>query len=321
MSKSVKIWLIIAASLILLGGLAFAGGMTMLKWDFTKLTTSKYETNHYTVSQEFKEFSIHTNTADIEFMPSEDESYRVVCYEQKNLKHAVEVKDGTLSIEVLDTRKWYEYISINVGSPKITVYLPQGEYGALSIRSDTGDVKISKDFSFRSMDIAEDTGDVTNHASVLELLKIKTTTGNICVENSFAGTMALSVSTGNVTVSNVSCKGDVSVEVSTGKAYLTNLACQNLTSNGDTGDLLLKNVIAEGRFSIERSTGDVTLEGSDAAELFITTDTGDVEGSVLSEKVFLVNTDTGKKEVPNTITGGRCEITTDTGDIKIKIQN
>ena len=49
------------------------------------------------------------------------------------------------------------------------------------------------------------------------------------------------------------------------------------------------------------------------------TDTGDVRGSLLSEKVFIVNTDTGRKEVPDTITGGRCEITTDTGDVKITI--
>ena len=51
----------------------------------------------------------------------------------------------------------------------------------------------------------------------------------------------------------------------------------------------------------------------------ITTDTGNVKGSLLSEKVFIVSTDTGKKQVPNTITGGRCEITTDTGDIIISI--
>jgi len=32
-----------------------------------------------------------------------------------------------------------------------------------------------------------------------------------------------------------------------------------------------------------------------------------------------INPDTGKKYVPKTVTGGRCEITTDTGDIIIKI--
>ena len=56
--------------------------------------------------------------------------------------------------------------------------------------------------------------------------------------------------------------------------------------------------------------------GSDAAELYIKTDTGDVVGSLLSDKTFLVETDTGRREDPKTTTGGRCEIKTDTGDVE-----
>ena len=63
----------------------------------------------------------------------------------------------------------------------------------------------------------------------------------------------------------------------------------------------------------------MNFEASDAASIFVETDTGDVKGSLLSEKIFIINTDTGKKEVPESTTGGRCKITTDTGDIKITI--
>ena len=122
-----------------------------------------------------------------------------------------------------------------------------------------------------------------------------------------------------MTVLDVRCEGDITVGVSTGKTYLTNVTCKNLMSSGDTGDISLNSVIAKEKFSIDRSTGDVKFEGSDAAEIFVVTDTGDVEGSLLSEKVFVVNTDTGEKEVPDTVTGGICEITTDTGDVKITI--
>ena len=86
-----------------------------------------------------------------------------------------------------------------------------------------------------------------------------------------------------------------------------------------SGDISLKNVISTEKISVERSTGDVTLDRSDAAELFIMTSTGDVEGSLLTNKVFITKTDTGRIDVPNSIIGGRCEITTDTGDIKISI--
>ena len=62
------------------------------------------------------------------------------------------------------------------------------------------------------------------------------------------------------------------------------------------------------------------FDGCDAGELLVHTDTGDVSGSLLSEKIFIVRTDTGKISVPASVSGGRCEITTDTGDIKINLQ-
>ena len=61
------------------------------------------------------------------------------------------------------------------------------------------------------------------------------------------------------------------------------------------------------------------MKECDAAEIFVETDTGDVKGSLLSEKVFIPKSDTGDIKVPKTVTGGRCEITTDTGDIKIEL--
>ncbi len=280
MSKGAKIWLIIAFSLVLLGCIIFGSVMTMFKWDFTKLSTVKYETNNYDINENYKDISIETDTADIVFMPTEGLKTSVACREQKNMKHSVAVKDDTLVIEVVDTRKWYEYIGINFGATEITVYIPQGEYGRLSVNGSTG---------------------------------------NISVEHISADVLDLSVSTGRITVSDANCRGDVKINVSTGKTNLTDVKCKNLTSSGSTGDISLKNVIAAETFSIERSTGDIKLDGCDAAEIFIETNTGDVRGTLLSEKVFITDTDTGSIKVPNSVTGGRCEITTDTGNIKIDV--
>lgn len=320
MRKKTKIWLVIATALVVVGCVIFGGVMTMLQWDFTKLSTVKYETNDYEIDENYKNISIVTDTADIVFMPSQNSKSSIVCREQKNVKHSVTVKDDTLVISVVDTRKWYEYIGINIGTPKITVYLPNAEYEKLFIKESTGDVAIPNNFSFESMDISTSTGDVKNDASASESIKIKTGTGNIRVENISAEALDLSVSTGEITVCDVTCQGDVKIHVSTGKTKLTDVACKNLTSSGNTGDISLKNVIATEKFSLERSTGDVKFDGCDAAEISVKTDTGDVTGTLLSEKVFLAETDTGRVEVPKTATGGRCEITTDTGDIRIKIQ-
>lgn len=290
----------------------------MLKWNFAKLSTVGYESNTHNITENYKNISIITNTADIVFVPSESMMTSVSCYEQKNAKHSVTVKDGVLVIKVVDTRKWYEYIGINFGTPKITISIPQEIKGTLLVKSSTGDIEIPKDFSFEGIDISLSTGKVTNYASASESIKIKTSTGNILVENISAGALDLSVSTGRVTVSGVTSKGDVKLGVTTGKAYLTDINCKNVISSGDTGDLALNNVIAAEKFSIDRSTGDVNFDRCDAAEIFVETDTGDVTGTLLSDKVFVVETDTGSVNVPKTANGGKCEITTSTGDINIE---
>ena len=100
---------------------------------------------------------------------------------------------------------------------------------------------------------------------------------------------------------------------------MADVSCQSLTSSGNTGDLILRRVIASGDFSIERSTGDVSFDACDAATLSVTTDTGNVTGTLLTDKIFIASTDTGRVSVPKTSLGGKCEITTDTGDIKIEI--
>lgn len=320
MRKSTKIWLIAAACLVLIGCIMFGGVMSMLKWDFTKLSTVKYETNNYEIFEDYQNISIVTDTADIVFVPSENQNTHVLCHEQQNMKHSVTVKEGTLVIEVVDTRKWYEHIGIHFGGPKITVAIPKKQYGTLSVKTDTGDIAIPKNFTFESIAVSGSTGNVANYASALDGIKITTSTGKITVNNVSAGQIDLSVSTGSVAVSAVTCAGDVQIRVSTGKTDLADIQCNNLTSSGSTGSISLSNVIATGKISIQRSTGNVRLHESDAAEIFVETDTGDITGSLLTDKVFIAHTDTGRVDVPGTVTGGKCELRTDTGDISVTVK-
>ena len=322
MNKATKIWLVAAASLVLIGCILFAGVMTSLRWDFTKLSTVKYQTNSYEITDAFNSISMKTDTIDILFVLSDDGTCRIECYEEERAAHSVAVKDGTLAIELIDDRSvsdYIGYIGINFGSPKMTVYLPETDYASLSIHEDTGDIEIPNDFKFKNVDISLSTGDVDFCASAFDRIKIKTSTGDICVENIAAGALDLSVSTGKVTAAGVNCEGDLTIAVSTGDAYLTDTACKNLVSSGNTGDLSMKNVVAAERISIKRTTGDIEFDGCDAAEIFVETDTGDVHGTLLSDKVFFVQTNTGDIEAPTTTTGGRCEISTDTGDIEIDL--
>ena len=314
------VWIIIASSLIVAGILVFVVAITASNFNFNQMLNSKYETNTYEITDSFDSFSIDVDTADIKFVPSEDGKCKVVCYEQPKIKHSVAVKDGALNIGVVDVRKWYEHIGINIEKSSITVYLPATEYKAFKLNTHTGDIEIPSVFGFESIEIKASTADVDCKASSYGLLKIETSTGDIELENVSAGELALSVSTGKIDAENINCNGNVSIYVSTGKTELNNLNCKNFTSEGDTGGITLTDVVVSERLSVTRDTGDVWLENSDAKELSVKTSTGDVRGSLRTSKIFMVETSTGKVKVPESTTGGKCKINTSTGDISIVIK-
>lgn len=320
MSRSTKIWLVIATALVVSGIIMFGVIMSMLKWDFTKLGTAKYETNNYEFDESFKNISVNTDTADVIFLPSDDGTCRVVCYENKKAKHAAFVSDDTLNINIIDERKWYDHIGIIFGTPEITVYLPLDKYGNLTVNNSTGDIKIPESFSFERIDIQSSTGDVECRSDVNGGIKIALSTGDVELENISAGEVDISVTTGDIEISALKCEGAIKIKVSTGDADVDNVTCKSLISTGNTGDMTLENVVATESFNIERSTGDIVLDGCDASSILVKTSTGNVHGSLLSEKIFVTRTDTGRVSVPETTSGGICEITTDTGNIIIDVK-
>lgn len=281
MSKKTKIWLIAAACLMVTGGILFTGVMTSMGWDFKKLTTDKMETNEYVISEAYENITVKSGYADITFVPSEDTQTRVTCYEYENVKHTVEAKDGVLTVGVVDSRKWYDHIGIHFEKPRLTVAVPKGEYGKLTVDNTTGDVRLPQGITFGDMDISVTTGDLFLGASA---------TGHI------------------------SCKS------TTGEVKMRGVRCAALTASGTTGDLEMEDVVVSGKITVTRTTGDVEFERCDGGELYIKVSTGDVEGTLLTPKTFKCKATTGKVDVPNPSEGGLCQIKTTTGDIEIRVR-
>ena len=280
MSNKTRLWLSLATLLVFFGGVIFALAMTLNSWDFTRLSTEKYETNSYEITEDFYSISVDTATADIAFLPSPDGKCRVVCYENEKMKHSVSVTDGALTICVQNEKAWYDYIGISWESESVTVYLPKTTYDALLVRGATCDISVARDFSFASADIE--------------------------------------VSTGDVSIDGVRA-GDITVESSTGKVSLKNITAENASLKTSSGDILLKNAVLADKLSVEVSTGDVTFERSDAGEIEVVAATGDVRGTLLSGKNFETETGTGSVSIPENSSGGRCFIKTSTGDIRIAV--
>ena len=59
MRKNRKIWLLVAVSFVVIGGVILGGIMNIFHWDFTKLSTVKYQTNNYNFNESFVEITAY----------------------------------------------------------------------------------------------------------------------------------------------------------------------------------------------------------------------------------------------------------------------
>ena len=81
----------------------------------------------------------------------------------------------------------------------------------------------------------------------------------------------------------------------------------------------LTDVIAEKDLFVKNTSGSVNLDGCDAGGISIETTSGAVKGTLLTDKIFMASSSSGRVEIPRSNLGGDCEITTTSGSIRIEI--
>ncbi len=320
MKKSLKTAVITAIILIVLGLIVSCLGFWGMGFDFKALNTEDVTSTTYEITDAFRNISIENDVADLYFAVSEDDVCRVVCTDFANETYTVNVENGTLTIAKNDDRAWHGNVRLfSFGESYVRIYLPEEKYTSLKIDDDTGDIEMPAACTFEQVIITTSTGDVRWLAQVSEELSITTDTGDVEVHGTNPRNLALKTDTGDISASKVRDVQQIRIETDAGKVELSNAGCTSLSADSNTGDIALKNVMVDELLTVKSDTGDVVFDRSDAAEIFIQTNTGDVMGTLVSDKVFLIETDTGDVDVPKSITGDRCEIITDAGDIELRI--
>lgn len=277
-------------ALVLLGaGAIICGiGYVALGFDFHKLNTVEYVTNTYDVAEDFQNIKIAGENGDIRFIPSDDETCKVVSRTRKDdeTSFTAQVEDRTLMIEnkVIKENRGSGLSIFNVDmeeGQKMVVYLPKNEYSDLIINSNYGDIEIPEGFTFGSIDLKADSGDMNIMASTSE---------------------------------------DITLDVDFGDVDIKNVSCRKLAVKNDSGSIKLTDTIAFEEFGLRTYCGDIVFDESDAENIYVKVDSGDVSGTLLSDKVFVTHCDEGDVNVPQINRGGKCEIDCSYGDINIKIK-
>ena len=223
----------------------------------------KYVTNTYVITDTYKKLLLDAKGASVKIEPSNDDSTKLVFFENKKHPYEFFIEDDTLTIKLVKTR-WYNFLRIGIDRSEI----------------------------------------------------------RLCVPKSILETISVSSNTGRVDISSITCNGAIDIQINTGKINLESVFCQAFNSKGNTGHISLNKLTATQNISIKRGTGKVSLNDCFAREIFVKTNTGSVRGRLPSNMAFIVRTNTGRMEIPKVpigeAIGGRCEIRTNTGNIKFE---
>lgn len=319
MKTSKKIVIIVAVAMIV-GGLAISvSALAMLDFDFTKMNTIAFVTNTYEIDEEISSISVNGAECDVRIIPSEDGHCKVVCQESDKISHSIGVENNKLIIERHDNRKWYEHIGVYWGDMEVAIYLPQGEYDDLYAKNLSGDIDIPEGFSFESAEVQSTSGNVRFHAAVSGELSAQSTSGEVYIGNSAPTKLTATSTSGNVTVDNVTVRESVTVKAVSGDMKLSGIRCKSVIANTTSGKIDFSDVITTESIRAESVSGDIDLHMCDGADLRFKTSSGDVSGTLLTEKIFLTDTTSGDVDVPRSVSGGECEVTTVSGDIAFDI--
>lgn len=321
MSTAKKVLLLAAVICVVVGLFLCFGVSAVMGYDYAKLNAQTAETNTYTIEEAFANLSVKAAECDVRLRPSEGDVCQVVCRESNKVSHAVYVEDDTLFIERSDSRKWYERIGIFFGwiNMEITVYLPESAYASLSVVSVSGDVEIPAGFSFADAEVQSTSGDVLFLASAEGALSLKTVSGNLSVRDSAPKSLRAQSTSGDVSIASVEPEGELTVKTVSGDVTLARVVCGSLEAESTSGDVSCTNLFVSENLRIKTVSGDVDLRVCDADTLWIKTVSGDVFGNLLSEKQFVTVTSSGSVRVPSSTSGGKCEVTTTSGNIRFTV--
>ncbi|MBR7098760.1 MAG: DUF4097 family beta strand repeat protein [Clostridia bacterium] len=310
--------MIVGIVLIVLGCTLFVGCSAANGFDWSKLSTEKYESKSYTVEQAFENITVEDDTSDVKLLSAADGVCKIEYGESKNIVYDISVDGDTLNIKKIDNRKWYHYIGFNFAAPDLTIYLPETAYKNATVLLDTGDVTVPDGLSFESLRIKVSTGNVSVSAAVAGDLNVGASTGDISVSNTSAASASLTTSTGRIEASGMTLSGNFYANSSTGNQTYNNVTCSAATMISSTGDKIISSLTASGNLVVESDTGDDTFANITCADAIVTTSTGHQSYTDFSCASVQLRASTGKINATNLIAAGQFRAETSTGDITLE---
>ena len=301
MKTAKKVWLIVAGSLVFVGLALSVGAFASVGFDVHKLGTVSFTEKQSVIEEPFRNIRVEAVESDVEFVLSKDGSCKVSCVEREDVSCTVSVEDETLVVKEEKQNRFVE-IGIYTQQMKTTVYLPQDTYETLSVQSASGNISIPASLSFAQVSMESTSGNVESEAAVEKKLFMRTVSGDVLAGQSSPLEVTAISTSGNVSLSSMTIRDTATIKTT-------------------SGNMNIKKTCAVNEMFCSSASGQVIFEQSDAGSLRAETISGDVSGTLLSQKLFQIQTVSGTVNVPLSQPGGGiCAVNTASGDVRLSVE-
>ena len=166
-------------------------------------------TKTYTLKESFSKIDINIDSGDINVYLSNTNENKIICAEQSQIYTDVRVVDGTLVIEKIDKRNFFERLIPSLYCADI--YLTQELVESLDINYYTCDVTIHPGFTFSNVNLTGSTGDVELKSNVTNKLNVEMSTGDIKISDCNPKEANLKSTSGDIEVKTINAVYNLNV--------------------------------------------------------------------------------------------------------------
>ncbi len=263
-----KIFLIVGACLLFIGGGIFVVAFAKADFNIRELSPTKSREEYYEETSTVTSLAIDYNVADITIVATDSEKLSVTytCpYNRKGDLNEITITEENGNLSIVERTKQHISLSFfNFYDHKVSINVPKDRVLDIKIQTNTGDIKLG-DGTFGKIDLDTDTGDITLGAITANEIALSLDTGDVDFNGALtADTLAIETDTGDIDGDGVITAQTVTIKTSTGDVDLTLSGTQTdytIVAETNTGD---QNIHTGGngekKLSVTCSTGDIEID-------------------------------------------------------------
>lgn len=249
MSNWLKILLIIATSLLVIGLAICICAIFALDFDFSQMKTySDYQSKEYiTENADYHQINVDDVANDVQIIKSDDDQIHVYYFESINEAYDIDDVNGilTVSYDADDIPFFHWNFSFSDRDTDLIISIPESYIGSLQVETVSGDIEIL-DMTTDELEISSVSGELDiNNTEIDGKFSCETVSGDIELDNILAYDIELSSTSGEISANILGNSGNYRID------------CSSVS-----GDILVDrgSEAAEKRLSAETISGDIDIE-------------------------------------------------------------